>query len=65
MKKFLAVLLIITFTPIVFADIQNNNKNFPEGTFKKNRKGEIIQYNSKGKKIGVYKINNGKYLKIK
>ena len=38
---------------------------YPQGVFKKKRNGDIVQYNSNGKKIHTYKIKNGKILNIK
>ena len=63
MKKFLALLIVICFSLPVFAVIPK--KNLPSGTFKKKKDGTIVQYNDKGKKIGIYKLENGSYKKVK
>ena len=36
-----------------------------KGTFKKTRSGKIVQYDNKGKKMGVYKLNNGSLVRVK
>lgn len=62
------IILIILFCCVitVFAETDiKANANFPQGIFKKKRNGDIIQYSTKGKKIGIYKVSNGKYVKIK
>ncbi len=63
MKKLTCVLIAFCFVLSVNASIPK--KNLPQGTFKKKRNGTIIQYNDKGKKIGIYKLENGRYKKIK
>lgn len=40
-------------------------KNPPQGTFKKTRSGKIVQYDKKGKKIGVYKLQSGTLVRVK
>lgn len=40
-------------------------RKMPQGTFKKTITGKIVQYDKNGKKIGSYKIKNGRYYKIK
>ena len=40
-------------------------KNPPQGTFKKTRSGKIVQYDKKGKKIGVYKLKSGNLVRVK
>ena len=37
----------------------------PEGTFKKQSNGKFVQYDKNGKKIGTYKLTNGKFVRIK
>ena len=61
------LIAIIFFSISVNAELSQvkTNKNLPQGTFKKSRSGKIIQYDKNGKKIGVYKIPNGRYVKIK
>ena len=63
MKKLIAIFIIICFSLPAFAVIPK--KNLPSGTFKKKRNGTIVQYNDKGKKIGIYKLENGSYKKVK
>ena len=66
MRILLIVLMVIFFPLSVYAEaLQSSNPNFPQGTFKKDRKGQIIQYDKKGKKIGVYKVSNIRYVKTK
>lgn len=65
MKKFLALFFCFVFTTAVYADTSVKIKtNLPQGTFKKSRNGEIVQYEN-GKKTGVYKLKHGKYLRVK
>lgn len=63
MKKFIIILVSICFALPAFALVPQ--KNLPSGTFKKKRNGTIVQYNDKGKKIGIYKLENGRYKRIK
>lgn len=67
MKKFYILFIILCFSISVNAEIAQHktHSNLPQGTFKKNRSGKIIQYDNNGKKIGVYKIPNGRYIKVK
>ena len=67
MKKFFAFLLIFSIMIPVFAEIPKKvyKKNLPQGTFKKTRNGTYVQYDSKGKKIGTYKLNNGELKRTK
>jgi hypothetical protein len=37
----------------------------PEGIFKKQRNGNFVQYDKKGKKIGTYKLKQGRLVLIK
>ena len=37
----------------------------PQGTFKKQKNGTIVQYDKNGKKIGKYKLDNGRYYRLK
>ena len=66
MKKFVVFLLLIVLSGNVSAEQFTQSKPvYPEGSFKKMRNGCIAQYNSKGKKIGVYKNINGRFVRIK
>ena len=66
MKKFSTLLLIMMFGLAVNAQLPVKKlSNPPAGTFKKARNGTIVQYDKNGKKIGVYKIKNGKYVQVK
>lgn len=69
MKKFL-VLLLIMLIPTVFAQVPNQapalkKELLPQGTFKKKHNGDIVQYDKNGKKIGVYKMQYGKMVRVK
>ncbi len=67
MKKILIITFIFMIAGAVFADVQPTKKynNAPQGTFKKNRNGDFVQYDKNGKKNGVYKISKGKYYRVK
>ena len=66
MKRFLVIFLSVLLISPVWADLKpSKNTNLPEGVFRKTRNGEFVQYNQKGKKIGVYKIINGRFTKVK
>ena len=66
MKKFLVIFLSVIMVSPAWADLTTRNtKNLPEGVFKKTRNGNIVQIDKNGKKIGVYKVVNGKFVKIK
>ena len=67
MKKIFAVIVLLMSVCTAHAAIPHQAKmnSLPEGTFKKTRSGKIIQYNPQGKKIGVYKFNSGRYVKVK
>lgn len=66
MKKLLTIFILLISTTIVFAQNTNaKNNTLPQGIFKKKHNGQVVQYDNKGKKIGIYKIKNGKYVKIK
>lgn len=67
MKRLLTVFLLVFFIGAVNAEISAPRKfnSMPEGTFRKTKNGKIIQYNSKGKKIGTYKYADGRYVKVK
>ena len=63
MQKLAAIFIIICFSLPALAVIPK--KNLPTGTFRKKKDGTIVQYNDKGKKIGIYKLENGSYKKVK
>lgn len=66
MRKVLVILTLFAFVSTTFAALPERKiKNLPEGTFKKTRSGAIVQYDKNGKKVGVYKLNSGKYVKTK
>ena len=67
MNKLLATLLIIFICSTnAFAEARTKYlKKAPDGIFKKTITGKIIQYDKNGKKIGVYKNENGRFVKIK
>lgn len=67
MKKFFILFIIFVCTGVVFAmDVPvKKYGNIPQGTFRKNRNGDFVQYDKNGKKIGVYRISKGMYLKVK
>ena len=66
MKKIIAVILLLLSVCTVQAamPVRTKMNSMPEGIFKKTRNGKIIQYNSKGKKIGIYELSGGRYVKI-
>jgi len=66
MKKLLVIFLSVLLISPVWADFETKKaNNLPEGVFRKTRSGEYAQYDKKGKKIGVYKIINGRFTKVK
>lgn len=66
MKKILLIFVLLFFSISAFSfPFAKDNGDYTSGSFKRNKKGEFVQYNKKGKKIGVYKIINGKFVKIK
>lgn len=66
MKKFFVIFLLLAFISPVLAELNTKKiNNTPEGVFRKTRNGEIAQYDKKGKKIGVYKVVNGRYIRVK
>lgn len=66
MKKLavLFVILIFSLTVCAKTSVKHANK-YPQGVFKKSWNGDIIQYDKKGKKTGIYKVKNGNAIKIK
>lgn len=67
MRIFLVLLLVFYLNNSVVLAGYNTKiaKNTASGTFKKSFTGKIIQYDEHGKKIGVYRNINGRYVKIK
>ena len=66
MKRLVLYLVLFSILTPVYADIKVEKAALmPEGVYRRTANGSIVQYNTKGKKIGVYKIKNGKYVKIK
>ena len=65
--RYVALLICFLFiiTEVFAASQRGIAVKMPEGTFKRSYNGKIIQYDKNGKKIGQYKINNGRYYKIK
>jgi len=65
-RKFLSLIFLVLLLPPVFAETgYRKYNNLPQGTFKKNWKGDIVQYDKTGKKIGVYRIQNVRNGKIR
>lgn len=66
MKRVFTLIIILLFSASGFAQIPAKKfENMPKGTFKKTWNGKIVQYDKSGKKVGLYKQNNGKYVKTK
>lgn len=66
MRTFLVVFVLLLFTVSAFAKMpEGMSSSLPQGVFKKNFRGQIVQYDSKGKKIGVYEVKSGRFVKIK
>ena len=66
MKKLWVIFLFLVIALPVCAELTTKKvNNLPEGVFKKNRGGEYVQLDKKGKKIGVYKVINGRLIKVK
>ena len=66
MKKFWVIFLFLVIALPVCAELTTKKvNNLPEGVFKKTRGGEYVQLDKKGKKIGVYKVINGRLIKVK
>ena len=66
MKKFIVLFSVLSLSLSVYAELpQRHFSNLPQGSFKKNRSGQYVQYDKNGKKIGIYKISNGRYVKVK
>ena len=68
MKKSLVIALMLCLIAPCIAEEKfsfSQNKNLPQGTFKKLRNGTIVQYDKNGKKVGKYKLDNGRYYRLK
>ena len=66
MKNLCILLIVLLFGLSAYAEItQNKPNNLPHGSFRKNRSGQIVQYDKNGKRIGLYKVSNGRYVKLK
>lgn len=66
MRQLTAFLCVVFLSMSVVSTLPENRiSKMPEGVFKKTRSGKIVQYNNNGKKIGEYKISNGRYVKTK
>lgn len=66
MRALLTVFCLICFAGTSLAVVPARRlHSYPEGTFRKQRNGTIVQYDKSGKKIGIYKLNNGRYVKAK
>ena len=66
MKQLLCIICLCALVGNVYADQLTHNYNKQtQGTFKKKKDGSIVQYDNKGKKIGVYKNFGGRFVKVK
>lgn len=66
MKKFFVIFLLLAIISPVWADLKTKKiNNTPDGVFRKTRNGKIVQYDKNGKKIGVYKVVHGRFVKVK
>lgn len=66
MKKLWVIFLFFVLVLPVCAELTTRKiNNLPEGVFKKTRGGEYVQLDKNGKKIGVYKVINGRLIKVK
>lgn len=66
MRALLTLFCLICFAGTSFSVVPTRRvRSYPEGTFRKQRNGAIVQYDKNGKKIGIYKLNNGRYIKTK
>ena len=66
-KLFLFILISLFFVPLCSAvnSVDKYGTSMKQGSFKKNWHGNIVQYDKNGKKIGEYKFNKGKYVRVK
>lgn len=66
MKKYVVIFLsFLLVLPVSAEQMTKKSGNLPDGVFKKTRSGEFVQYDKNGKKIGKYKVINGRFIKIK
>ena len=66
MKKIVCLIICLLFASIGYAEfVSSANISSMNGIYKKDAFGRINQYDKNGKKIGVYKIKNGRRVKIK
>ena len=67
MKRLLILLIILSFSVVCVSAKARTYKtgSIPKGVFKKNWKGDIVQYDNNGKKVHTYKMKNGKVTRIK
>ena len=66
MKKLWVIFILFVTALSVCADLTTKKvNNLPDGVFKKTRGGEYVQLDKNGKKTGVYKIINGRLIKVK
>ncbi len=66
MRALLTVFCLFCFIGTSFAVVPPQRiHSYPEGTFKKQRNGTIVHYDKNGKKVGVYRLNKGRYIKAK
>ena len=65
MRKLIVFVLLTSFVLDCHAGAMiNKNLSSMNGVYKKDAFGRINQYDKNGKKIGVYKLKNGKCVKI-
>ena len=62
---FLISCITMAESPAKYADKYVKRNIYPQGTFKKTGTGKIVQIDENGKKLAVYKISNGKLVKVK
>jgi len=63
--RILLIILLCTCTSAYAIGHVYDTKTLPDSVFKKKFNGQIVQYDKNGKKIGVYKQKNGRYIRIK
>ena len=66
MRTFLIISVLLLFVSSAFAKLPDSmSSSLPQGVFKKNFRGQIVQYDSNGKKIGIYEVKSGRFVKVK
>ena len=66
MRRFAAIILLLLLTVTADAKVPAAKaNNLPQGVFKKSWNGNIVQYDTNGKKTHTYKMKNGKIARIK